>query len=33
MNEAKLNTGYDAEEPKSRFVGVFMMRMGLPWFM
>lgn len=25
MDEAKLNTGYDAEEPKSRFVGVFMM--------
>jgi hypothetical protein len=24
MDEAKLNTGYDAEEPKSRFVGLFM---------
>ena len=24
MDEAKLNTGYDAEEPKSRFVSVFM---------
>ncbi len=24
MDQAKRNTGYDAEEPKSRFVGVFM---------
>ena len=24
MDEAKLKTGYDAEDPKSRFVGVFM---------